>query len=93
MTTSSSFISHNFFANGTPAIDATHMMERRLAEAESRRLIASARRNASGTGLRHMVGTMIISVGAVIAGTTTNIQDRQATMPDPTPKSGFVPTR
>jgi hypothetical protein len=88
-----STIGHSFLASGTPAIDTAYAMDRRLAEAESRRLVANARNAESPTGLRHAIGSLLISFGAFIAGTTTHIQDRQATMPAPAPKPGFVPTR
>lgn len=83
----------DFLAHGTQAIDTTFAVERRRAEADARRIIANARGTHPATGLRHALGTVIISLGAIIAGTTTTIQDRQATMPAPAPKSGYVPTR
>jgi hypothetical protein len=83
----------DFLAHGNQAIDVNHASERRQAEADSRRIIASIRDAQPSTGPRHALGTLIISLGAFIAGTTANIQDRQATMPAPTPKSGYVPTR
>lgn len=92
MTTRHSSISQSFLVNGTPAIDTTHTMERRLAEADTRRTLNLARNTAAGTGIRHAIGSTIISVGTRIAGTTATIQDRQATMPDPSPTAGFVPT-
>jgi hypothetical protein len=92
MTAPHSSIGQSFLNNGTSAIDATHAMERRFEEAEARRILSIARHHDSGTGLRHTLGAMIISLGTVIAGTTATIQDRQATMPDPSPKPGFVPT-
>lgn len=81
-----STISQSFMSHGTQGIDATYKTERLIQAAE-------ARRNAATTGLRHSLGNMIISLGALIAGTTTTIQDRHATMPTPDPKPGFVPTR
>lgn len=83
----------DFLAHGTQAVGPTFTMERRLAEANARRIIANIRGTEPATGLRHAIGGLIISLGAFIAGTTANIQDRQATMPAPAPKSGYVPTR
>ena len=86
MTTPHPTIGNSFRTQGRGGMEATYKRERWMAAAKSRR-------NATGNGLRHSIGSLVISLGAFIAGTTTHIQDRQATMPVPTPKTGFVPTR
>lgn len=59
-----------------------------LADAESRQSLAGYR-----STLRGRIGEMMITLGVAIAGTTHDLQERRASMPTPSRKPGFSPTR
>lgn len=79
--------------HGIQGVGTHHKVHQLMADAEKQRLISDLHGAGTRSGLRHRLGGMMISLGAVIAGKTHDIQERQATMPSPTAKSGFVPTR
>ncbi len=86
-------MSTSLFAHGIQGIDTHYTTERLLIDAETRRTLDTLRASGTAIGVRHALGGMMIALGAAIAGKTHDLQERQATMPSPSAKSGFVPTR
>lgn len=86
-----SSIGTSLMTHGIQGIDTHYKTGQLMADANTQRLINNVRAGGT-TGLRHRIGGMMIALGAAIAGKTHDLQERQATMPSPTAKSGFVPT-
>ena len=83
-------IGTSFMTHGIEGIGAHHKTHQLMAAANARRLDDV---NGS-TSLRHHLGSLMISIGAAVAGKTHDIQERQATRPSHTSaKPGAVPTR
>ncbi len=86
-------VGQDFMTFGNEAIGVHHAIQRRLVDAERHVIITNIRNRTQPTGIRNRLGGMMIALGTHLAGKTIDLQERQATMPAPEPKSGFVPTR
>jgi hypothetical protein len=86
-------IGHNFITFGNEGVGVHHTVERRMSEIEKHQIMSTLRNGHQPSWLRHTLGSLLITTGALIAGSSAHIQDRQATMPAPAPKSGLLPTR
>jgi hypothetical protein len=86
-------IGHNFITFGNEGVGVHHTVERRMSEVKKHQIVANLRNEYQPSWLRRSLGSLLITTGALIAGKSAHIQDRQATMPAPAPKSGMLPTR
>lgn len=91
MTTNQS-IGTSLIIHGIQGIDTHHRTERLMADVNTHWITSGLKGDNASSSLRHRIGGMMIALGAAIAGTTHDLQERQATMPSPSAKSGFVPT-
>lgn len=87
-----SSISSDFMTFGNEGIGVGHAIQTRLSRAEQASIMSNLRDVERATGLRNWLGSTMISLGTLIAGKTAHMQERQATRPSSSPKSGFVPT-
>lgn len=88
-----SSIGQDFMTFGNESVGVHHAIQNRLAQAERHQIITNLRDEDQPSGIRNRLGIMMISLGTLIAGKTAHMQERQATRPSSSPKSGFVPTR
>lgn len=85
-------IGSSLFAHGIQGIDTHYKTEQLMHDVNTRQMIIDLRDAGTTTSLRNRIGGMMIALGAAIAGKTHDLQERQATTPSPSAKSGFVPT-
>lgn len=83
-------IGTSLHTHGVQGVETYHKANRFMEDVNVQRLIDA---EGAPSGLRHRIGGLMITLGATVAGRTHDIQGRQATMPSPAAKSGFVPTR
>ena len=79
--------------HGNTGINVQYRTSQLLADAHTHRLISQLPHTGRPNRLRVHIGGMMIALGAAIAGTKHDLQERQSTMPPPFRKPGFVPTR